>query len=711
MTSGLLTRIGTCAVAALCGTAALETPPAEAGAYHVRSCFADGVERVWSTYRSNGFADAYRQCPHGLIARNVATSTPATPFSHAKLYVSAPPGTWIEAIHFDGSIATARGWAAGLYDREHGRWLWCGGSCHTFGHWFTYNLGGFATSTLEALIICAAAQCPSDGTRVASLEMRNITLRLQDAWIPNISIVGGSLASGGWKRGVQTVEVHGEDNTGVRSLRVLVDGALHDERPMHCDDHSLIPCPAGSQRTLAVDLSKVPNGLHTIEVQAIDAGGNVGRVHRSVTVDNSPPDPVLDLSTSGPPWSATNSFDLAWTNPSDRAGAPISGVNYRFCAEGTHDNASCRATAYVRKPLATSLARVAVPGPGAWRLQLWLVDEAGNQNHQTAREVTLRWDPEAPLVRMLARDENEPARIRVDASDAISGLAATEIELRRYGTTTWHSLTVERTERGFTAVIDDEAFPRGKYSVRARARDLAGNERSTEIAPMSVTLPIRLETDLAVGRSRVVRADLRNRRRVLIRKPRARYGRPITLTGRLLSPSGNPLVQRDVEVFERLKLPGSTWRPIATVRTGNNGRFRFKARPGPNRLLRFRYAGTPTIQGATSIVVLRIRATSGIRVSRRNVVNGDDVIFRGRVKGQPIPPTGKLLQLQVYSRGHWLTFATPRANVRGRWRYRYRFTATRGVTRYRFRVRIPREAGYPFVAGTSRTVGVKVTGL
>ena len=76
-----------------------------------------------------------------------------------------------------------------------------------------------------------------------------------------------------------------------------------------------------------------------------------------------------------------------------------------------------------------------------------------------------------------------------------------------------------------------------------------------------------------------------------------------------------------------------------------------------------------------------------------------------------MPATGKLLQLQVFSRGHWLTFATPRADNRGKWAYWYRFTATRGVTRYRFRVRLPRESGSPYAAGVSRTVRVKVVGL
>jgi hypothetical protein len=268
------------------------------------------------------------------------------------------------------------------------------------------------------------------------------------------------------------------------------------------------------------------------------------------------------------------------------------------------------------------------------------------------------------------------------------------------------------TDDGFTAIVDDEALPRGTYAARARVKDRAGNEKSAEGPPMH--LPARLATHLAVGKSKRLKADRagsRRGRRVLIRRPRARYGKTIKLRGRLVSPGGNPLADRDIEVSQRLKLPGHDWTPVATVRTRASGRFRFKALPGPSRALRFRYPGTPTIRGKTSVVDLRIRAVSGLRVSRRNVVNGEEVTFRGRVRGEPLPPTGKLLQLQVFSRGSWLTFATPRANARGRWRHPYRFTGTRGVTRYRFRVRVPREAGYPYEAGTSRTTTVKVTGL
>jgi hypothetical protein len=77
-----------------------------------------------------------------------------------------------------------------------------------------------------------------------------------------------------------------------------------------------------------------------------------------------------------------------------------------------------------------------------------------------------------------------------------------------------------------------------------------------------------------------------------------------------------------------------------------------------------------------------------------------------------MPSVGKLVQLQAYSRGNWRTFATPRARARSRrWSYRYRFTATRGTVRYRFRAVVPAEGGFPFVRGTSESIGVSVRGL
>jgi hypothetical protein len=86
------------------------------------------------------------------------------------------------------------------------------------------------------------------------------------------------------------------------------------------------------------------------------------------------------------------------------------------------------------------------------------------------------------------------------------------------------------------------------------------------------------------------------------------------------------------------------------------------------------------------------------------------VRFSGRVRGGPFPEAGKLVNLQAFYRGRWRTFALPRTDGRGRWSHRYRFGATTGRVRYSFRALIPREDGYPYGPGRSRTVEVVVQG-
>lgn len=85
-------------------------------------------------------------------------------------------------------------------------------------------------------------------------------------------------------------------------------------------------------------------------------------------------------------------------------------------------------------------------------------------------------------------------------------------------------------------------------------------------------------------------------------------------------------------------------------------------------------------------------------------------MFSGRVRTLPIPAGGKLVELQVVLAGRWQTFRTASTDSAGRWKLPYGFARTRGVQRYRFRARLPHEAGYPFADGTSRTIQVQVRG-
>ena len=107
---------------------------------------------------------------------------------------------------------------------------------------------------------------------------------------------------------------------------------------------------------------------------------------------------------------------------------------------------------------------------------------------------------------------------------------------------------------------------------------------------------------------------------------------------------------------------------------------------------------------------LIVPAATTAHVDHRSLRNGHTVRFSGRLRGLPPPPGGKLIELQVRFPKSWQTFKTARTDAGGRWSARYRFARTRGVVRYRFRARLPREAGYPFATGRSRSLTVRVRG-
>jgi hypothetical protein len=156
--------------------------------------------------------------------------------------------------------------------------------------------------------------------------------------------------------------------------------------------------------------------------------------------------------------------------------------------------------------------------------------------------------------------------------------------------------------------------------------------------------------------------------------------------------------------------PSSSRGSRGAATTDAHGRFRFTVPPGPSRTVRYRYDGTNTIRPTTGDLTTKVTAAARLKVDRRRLRNGQAVRFAGRLLGKPIPPAGKLVALQAKVGRGWRTFATPRANAKGRFRHRYRFTATTGVRRYAFRVVVAREAAYPYERGVSRTVNVTVRG-
>jgi hypothetical protein len=131
------------------------------------------------------------------------------------------------------------------------------------------------------------------------------------------------------------------------------------------------------------------------------------------------------------------------------------------------------------------------------------------------------------------------------------------------------------------------------------------------------------------------------------------------------------------------------------VITDAHGRFRHMIGRGASRRMWFVYrSGTAA---AASSLRVRVKAPISLHASRHSLRNGQKVMFRGRVGGRA-HARGLLVQLQYpVGRG-------------GRFHYAYRFTRTLSTRTYQLRARLPPQRGFPFVAGASRRVVVRVAG-
>jgi hypothetical protein len=691
--------------------------PASAGSYTVVSCNSAQAfgfnASAWEPYSSAG--STYATCPTGggftAGVSNRMTGQPYGGFSFSGHAFTAPAGTTITAVRWGGRLArnnctwgtfmrAAPSGAAvlGLRNGQH-----CDQTDFDITNYPITFPTPAGTTRLEQLVICGAATC-SPG---AAMHSHVLEVTIDDPQPPSISL-SGRMVSGQWVSGttgdIPDLAAIASDSSGIQAIEAV----LESQRPAHssnCNWSLAQPCPASAAMTTAPSIAELADGRHSLRVTAGDAAGNAASTTRDVYVDNTPPDPVVPEVLGGSGWRRTNSFRVSWAEQANAA-APIARVHWKLClSDGTCPARNARAVTGLRE-----LPNLQVPGPGDFRLHLWLEDAAGNQREaNSAVSVPIRFDPEAPELSFALPDPADPLRVAVNATDRYSGLANGDIEMRAVGTNTWHGLTTDRQGSQFVAYVDDERFRRGLYEFRAHAEDQAGNEASTATrtdgATASLRLPARIDTRLVVG---VSHRPPSTKRMQVPRELSVPFGRRVRLRGRLTNADGQPIEAASIEALER-RSDGNAL-PIGLATTDRSGRFHYVLKATHNRDVLFRYGGSRRIGSATAPFHLRVAGTTSISASLRKLRNGESVLFTGRVATRPIPAAGKLLEMQAFFRGRWRTFSTLRTDTRGRWRFHYRFGATLGRVSYRFRVRLPSEGDFPFVDGTSRVVRVIVLG-
>lgn len=571
-------------------------------------------------------------------------------------------------------------------------------------------------------VSCVIGRPPSLPSDYQSWWLGDLSLQLSDSTPPTVRPV--HIPGESWQgAGAVPVEFLAEDNVGIRELRVEAAGreivAARDACYLETTNTVARPCDkANSRASASLSVESLPEGRQQLGVSARDPGGLETTLKYQMRIDRTPPVAPRGLQLVGAEgWRSTREFEIQWAAPPGNDDvAPLVGNEYEFCPETNlaYDVAGCVRASSTFSAGATR-DRVTAPGEGAWTLRMAHRDAAGNTNPANATSTSsLRFDASAPSGEFEPFDPRDPTRIRLHATDAVSGVATVEVEARRAGESTWHALTVEGGGGRYSAVLDDSLYPKGSYDVRARVFDLAGNEKSMTHAPggtaMRVGLPVRVESRMTAGRvKRMKKSGKKTVKRVLDARPIVDYGRTVTISGRIADPTGNPRARVSVDVSERVDAPARPWGALGSVQTTAAGTFSFRVPAGASRTIRFSYGGSATTQPAAKEIQVRVRAAATIRPDRRRLRNGDEVVFRGRVRSGPVPEAGKLVTLQALTRRGWTTFGNARARAKdGRWSYRYRFTGTTVRSRYSFRVVVPAESGFPYAQGTSDTTRVLV---
>jgi hypothetical protein len=702
---------------------------AQGGTYEVTTCSsATGAAQHAFVASADGGMAAYSSCPNtpsnpasGVVTRaSAAAGSASVPyFAGAYQVFQAPPGATLESVSFDvAAIRMADYWTTGViaYDDNFNVGTYpygcyaghagCALGTRTFVGPVTADLRHHTKFRFETRCVnlagCDISAAPGAFGMRALFSAANVRVRVHDSTTPSVVPSWGSLFGGGWLRDAQEGYSLEYDNVGVMVNRTSIDGRVvyaEDYRELgwpewvRCNFTRPRPCVDIPGAVSRVNTRSLADGEHQLQVEVIDAASNYGSATRLIKVDNTPPPRVNAHVEQGDGWRTRNYFAVRWQSPA-RQVSPVKSAHYRVCSTGSGSPrcvSGSRSTTGIER-----LENVSVPGPGDYILNVWLEDEAGNVDSGTASDpVRLRFDDEPPRAAFEFLDEDDPTKLDVLTSDSVSGVAGGVIEFRRKGWRQWHGLQTSLVaDSRLSARFDDLEVPDDSYELRARVRDRAGNEHTSyereDGAKMTVTLPLRLTSRIALGKTK--------------RKGTV----PTGLSGVLRGAAGRPIAGAPLTVFEQGRTGG--FRRRASLRTDSSGRFAHTLAAGPSRTVRVRYEGTPLIKPAAETVTVRVPARTTISASRRSLRNGQAVRLGGRLKGRPVPDGGKLIDLQAFYREQWRTFATPRSDGRGNWSYRYRFEATRGLVRYRFRARIRREAAYPYELGYSKVVAVTVRG-
>ncbi len=184
------------------------------------------------------------------------------------------------------------------------------------------------------------------------------------------------------------------------------------------------------------------------------------------------------------------------------------------------------------------------------------------------------------------------------------------------------------------------------------------------------------------------------------------YGSGAEVTGRLTNDAEDPVSGATLCV----KLQTQEVQPepvtVGSVTTDANGDYSYKLPPGPNRnvIVGFRH---DSLQVAHEVRFYS-HVSPTLSDSSKKLHNGQRIHFSGQLPGPGRRGRVVILQANVKGSKRWITFRRATSGHEGIFAAGYHFTSTTRKTTYRFRAIVPEQAGYPWLQGHSKPVGVLV---
>jgi hypothetical protein len=334
-------------------------------------------------------------------------------------------------------------------------------------------------------------------------------------------------------------------------------------------------------------------------------------------------------------------------------------------------------------------------------------------------------DPTAPTLQYgLTTDQPPPARpstftLTVEAADTGSGvktLTAT-IDGTAIGTSTGDGTCATSPypvpgpcplSARMTVPVARDVLERGTGQLVVEAADAAGNITRTEPIPLwkfgyaaPAPAPAPAPPPAAAPHG-VLTLGFKGTTKTHIE---SRYSAPPTITGVVRDTAGTPLSGVTVRIDTKLLTRDARSSPLKTLTTDKSGAFSLRLPRGPSREIQ----ATALTGDAVSVAVLRTRVAAPLRLTtnHRSTRNHRTITFTGSVPGVGKTARTRIDLQALGGGGRWLTFTTATLK-NGRFRGKYTFTRTFTPTTYRFRALLRSDPTFPYAAGTSREIRVRV---